>query len=64
MANVHDNCRKFGFHGDFITGLIDISHSLIHLAHEDNYSQLSHKLTWYVDGCSMQVFKWMPSFNL
>jgi hypothetical protein len=63
MIKVRDSFLKFGFCGDYMIGLIDATHILIHLAHEDDYSRLFLKPTWYIDGCHMRVFKWTPNFN-
>jgi hypothetical protein len=62
MNKVRENFMRFGFTGDYEIGLIDEAHIIIHLAHEDDYSRLFLKPTWYIDGCPMRVFKWTPNF--
>lgn len=44
MIKVCDNFMKFGFCGDNMIGLIDATHILIHLEHEDVYYQFSSNL--------------------
>lgn len=63
MLKVHDNFSRFGFCGNYTIGLIDATHILIHLSHEDDYACLFLKLVWYIDGFPMRVFKWTPSYN-
>lgn len=43
--------------------MIDAKHILIHLSHEDDYSCLFLKPSWYIDGCPMGVIKWTLSFS-
>lgn len=63
MHKVYEFFLHFGFIGDYEIGLIDDTHIIIHMEHEDDYSQLFLKPTWYIDGCPMRVFKWTPSFS-
>jgi hypothetical protein len=63
MNKVRENFMRFGFTGNYEIGLIDEAHIIIHLAHEDDYSRLFLKPTWYIDGCPMRVFKWTPNFS-
>ncbi|XP_022866206.1 uncharacterized protein LOC111386010 [Olea europaea var. sylvestris] len=63
MKKVRENFSKFGFHGCFEVGLIDTTHILIHLTHEEDYSRLFLKPSWYIDGCPMRVLKWTCDFT-
>ncbi|XP_022873959.1 uncharacterized protein LOC111392796 [Olea europaea var. sylvestris] len=44
-------------------GLIDTTHILIHLTHEEDYSRFFLKPSWYIDGCPMRVLKWTCDFT-
>lgn len=46
MAKVHDNFSHIRFCSDYTVGLIDATHILIHLEHEDDYARLFLKPTW------------------
>lgn len=63
MIKVSENFMCFGFTANYEIGLIDDVHIIIHIAHEDDYSRLFLKPTWYIDGCPIGVFKWTLSFN-
>ncbi|KAL2453330.1 Uncharacterized protein Adt_49170 [Abeliophyllum distichum] len=63
MVEVRNSFQKFGFTGDFKTGLIDFKHILIHLTHEDDYSRLFLKPLWFIMGCPMRVLKWTCDFH-
>lgn len=63
MINVHDSFSQFGFCGDYTLGLIDNTHILIHLEHEDDYARLFLKPMWYIDCSPVRVFKWTLSFS-
>ncbi|XP_022853766.1 uncharacterized protein LOC111375197 [Olea europaea var. sylvestris] len=49
MLKVHENFSRFGFCGDYTIGLIDATHILIHLVHENDYARLFLKPLWYID---------------
>lgn len=49
MIKVCDSFYKFGFHGDYMIGLIGVSHISIKFSHEDDYSRLFLNLSWYID---------------
>ncbi|XP_022871646.1 uncharacterized protein LOC111390770 [Olea europaea var. sylvestris] len=63
MRKVREIFSKFGFHGCFEVGLIDTTHILIHLTHEEDHSRLFLKPSWYIDGCPMRVLKWTCDFT-
>lgn len=62
-----DVIRKFfislGLKGHSQISLLDNKHVLIKLELEEDYSQIWIRQTWYVNGRSLQIFKWITDFR-
>ncbi|KAL0341726.1 UNVERIFIED_CONTAM: hypothetical protein Scaly_1835200 [Sesamum calycinum] len=62
-SQLHRLIAKSGIKGAFTVSLINNKHALISLSNESDYTRLWLRRIWTLNGFSMRVFKWSPTFT-
>ncbi|KAL0356486.1 UNVERIFIED_CONTAM: hypothetical protein Scaly_1334300 [Sesamum calycinum] len=62
-SQLHRLLAKSGLKGAFTVSLLNNKHALISLSNESDYTRLWLRRIWILNGFSMRVFKWSPTFT-